>query len=171
MEWNPSEDYVNTRAHSEIDRLHSFKISNMDNVYPLLPGTRIRLEVIGEMFEDGRWKEIHRKPLARVQAYDIYYHRAKQARASRPPASPAPSPPPALRCRRRVNLRRVPPTGKEKAFSAQRDWRPLQRKRKAIALFYSAHDGPRRRLCHRKSPPTTNKTFFIYKFYLMKQSL
>lgn len=57
MEWNPSEDCVNTRAHSEIDRLHSFKISNMDNVYPLLPGTRIRLEVIGKMFEDLRWRE------------------------------------------------------------------------------------------------------------------
>lgn len=114
MEWNLSEDCVNTRAHSEIDRLHSFKISNMDNVYPLLPGTRIRLEVIGEMFEDGRWREIHGKPLARVQAYDIYYHRAKQARASRPPASPAPSPPPALRRRRRVNLSRVPPKKKKK---------------------------------------------------------
>lgn len=83
----------------------------MDNVYPLLPGIRIRLEVIGQMFEDVRWREIHRKPLARVQPYDSYYHRAKQARASRPPASPAPSPPRAHRRRRRVNLSRMPPAG------------------------------------------------------------
>lgn len=83
----------------------------MDNVYPLLPGIRVRLEVIGEMFEDVRWREIHRKPLARVQPYDFHYHRAKQARASRPPASPAPSPPRANRRRRRVNLSRMPPAG------------------------------------------------------------
>lgn len=55
-------------------------MSNMDNVYPILPGPRIRLEVIGEMFWYGVWREIHRKPLARVQSYDIYYHRQKQAR-------------------------------------------------------------------------------------------
>lgn len=70
----------------------------------------IRLEVIGEMYEDGRWKEIHRKPIARVQPYDVYNHRQKQARASRLPASPAPSLPPAPS--RRLQLM-APPKGED----------------------------------------------------------
>lgn len=82
-------------------------------VLPVLPGTRIRIFAIGEMFQDGNWTEIHREPLAAVQPYDIYMDRAKQRRRRpAPPASPAPSPPPAPLRRRRVQLR-APPEGEE----------------------------------------------------------
>lgn len=108
-------------------------MSKESNVYPLLPGRRIRLEKVGEIYEDGNWREIHRHQFSRIQLYDFYMDSAKQRRrrrASQPsPASPAPSPPPAPRLRRHVEPRRAP-EGRGEEESCPTQSAPLQRRRK-----------------------------------------
>lgn len=66
-------------------------MSEESNVYPLLPGTRIRLEKVGEINDDGSWREIHRHQFGRIQSYDIYMNRTTQRRwrrASQPSRQP-----------------------------------------------------------------------------------
>lgn len=84
-----------------------------DNVLPVLPGTHIRIEAVGEMFEDGDGGRYTESLLPGSSPMIFIWTGQKNGGGGQPsPASPAPSPPPVPRRRRQVLLR-APPEGED----------------------------------------------------------